>query len=126
VLTGVEESARSGRRDDTNEPIIEDMVGGESSEISWYALKLCVVKKKQACVGTTARASPRSRRRSILSSPAHLAQYVYVCDFLDLMEKRVHFGRIRLVEVGQKCKQEQCLECEPRRLPSPNDLWSPQ
>jgi hypothetical protein len=38
VLTGVAEKARSGRNDVTNEPIIEDMVGGESSEISWYAL----------------------------------------------------------------------------------------
>jgi len=38
VLTGVEEKARSGRSDVMNEPIIEDMVGGESSEISWYAL----------------------------------------------------------------------------------------
>ena len=38
MLTGVEEKARSGRSDDMNEPIIEDMVGGESSEMSWYAL----------------------------------------------------------------------------------------
>jgi hypothetical protein len=41
------------------------------------------------------------------------------------MEKRVHLCRIRLVEVGQKGEQEQCFECEPPRLPSPNDLWSP-
>jgi hypothetical protein len=38
VLTGVAEKARSGRNDVTKEPIIEDTVGGESSEISWYAL----------------------------------------------------------------------------------------
>ena len=40
------------------------------------------------------------------------------------MEKRVEFCGIRLVKVGQKCEQEQCLECEPPRLSSPDYLES--
>jgi hypothetical protein len=120
VLTGVEENARSGRRDDTNEPIIEDMVGGESSEISWYVLN--IVLSKQAQEGTIVITSPHSRRHSVLSSPTHLAQYFDVRDFSNLMEKRVQFCRIRLVKVGQECEQEQCLERESPRLPPPDYL----
>jgi hypothetical protein len=58
VSTGVEENARSGRRDDTNEPIIEDMVGGESSEISWYALNIVCFQKASPQGGTGPQQQP--------------------------------------------------------------------
>ena len=37
--TGFDASARSGRRAERNDPKLAPNVGGESSEIAWYALK---------------------------------------------------------------------------------------
>jgi hypothetical protein len=111
VLTGVEEKARSGRSDVTNEPIIEDMVGGESSEISRYALNIMV--SKRAFQKITRMASPYGSRYCELSSPAHLTQHLNIRNFSEVTEERVELCRIRLVEVGQECKQKQRFECEP-------------
>jgi hypothetical protein len=101
VLTGVEEKARSGRSDVTNEPIIEDMVGGESSEISWYALNTLFQGAYQKVTKT---ASPYGGRYCKLSSPAHLAKYFNIRDFSEVAEERVELCRIRLVKVGQECE----------------------
>ena len=102
MLTGVEEKARSGRSDDMNEPITEDMVGGESSEMSWYALKTC--PQTLIYKGSTAMASLDCCRRGELSGPTHPAQYVNICDLSYVMEERVEPRSVRLVKVGQKCK----------------------
>jgi hypothetical protein len=104
VLTGVEEKARSGRRDDTNEPIIEDTVGGESSEMSWYALKMC--PPTSAYEGSTAMVSLDCCCCGELGSPTHLTEYINIRDLSYVMEERVELRSIRLVEVGQQCKQE--------------------
>lgn len=104
MLSGVEEKARSGRSEDTNEPIIEDMVGGESSEMSWYALKTCTLTL--AYQGSTAMLSLDCCRCGELSSPTHLTQNINICDLSYVMEERVEFRSVRLVKVGQKCKQE--------------------
>lgn len=92
MLTGVEEKARSGRSDVTNEPIIEDMVGGESSEIAWYALNTGFQKRNFQI--TTVNASPYSCRCCELGSPTNFAQYLYVRDFSDVTEKRVELCRV--------------------------------
>ena len=102
MSTGVEEKARSGRSDVTNEPNIEDMVGGESSEISWYALNTqfqgCAFQK------ITVTASPYSGRYCELGSPAHLAQCLNILDLSDMTQERVKLCRVRLVKVGQERK----------------------
>jgi len=122
VLTGVAEKARSGRNDVTNEPIIEDMVGGESSEISWYALQYMMMSRCELFQRITIIASPRGGRCCELSGPAHLAQYLNIRDLSDMTEERVELCCIRLVKVRQECKQKQRFECEPPRLPSPDYL----
>ena len=99
MLTGVEEKARSGRSDDMNEPIIEDMVGGESSEMSWYALRTC--PQPSAYQGFTAMVSLDCCRCGELSSPTHLTQYTNIRDLSYVMEERVELRSIRLVKVGQ-------------------------
>jgi hypothetical protein len=121
VLTGVAENARSGRNDVTNEPIIEDMVGEESSEISWYALKY-MMSRRELFQKITVIASPRGGRCCELSSPAHLAQYLNIRDLSDMTEERVELCCIRLVKIRQECKQKQRFECESPRLPSPDYL----
>ena len=97
MSTGVEEKALSGRSDVTKEPIIEDIVGGESSEISWYALNTRFQGRTFRKVSVTA--SPYGGRYCKLGSPAHLAQYLNVRDFSGVAEKRVELCRIRLVEI---------------------------
>ncbi len=103
MLTGVEEKARSGRSDDMNEPIIEDMVGGESSEMSWYALKdvssnISLPRVHGAMV------SLDCCRCGELSSPTHLAQHINICDLSYVTKEGVELRSVRLVKVGQKCK----------------------
>ena len=114
MLTGVEEKALSGRSDDMNEPIAEDMVGGESSEMTWYALKTC--PQTSVYRGSTGMVSLDCCRCGELSSPTHLTQYINICDLSYVMEKWVEPRSVRLVKVGQKCKQEQRLERESPRL----------
>jgi len=86
MLTGVAEKARSGRNDVTNEPI----VGGESSEISWYALNTCC----QDASFTVVASSPRGGRCCKLSGPAHLAQHLNIRDLSDMTEERVELCRM--------------------------------
>ena len=69
-------------------------------------------------------ASPYGGRYCKLGSPAHLAQYLNVRDFSGVAEERVELCRIRLVEIGQECKQKQRLEREPSCLWSLNYLKS--
>lgn len=62
-------------------------------------------------------ASPRGGCCCKLSSPAHLAQYFNIRDLSNVTKERVELCRIRLVKVGQECKQKQGFEREPPRLP---------
>lgn len=96
ISIGVDDSARSGRIDERNEPNVALNEGGESSEIFWYALVLC--QKNH---------SPYSRQDPLyyciygeVGGPTQFVHELLILRFPHAFEVWVQLSRFRLMEVG--------------------------
>ena len=102
--TGVEDKAWSRRRDTTKEVNAEAMVGGESSEIAWYALNMAYIIMSnflRVWYNLQSKHSLDCSGGSKICCPTDLPHESYICCFRYSLKVWIELCGIRFMEIRE-------------------------